>query len=62
MTKLTYKVDGKEYTSYQAAVMAAGTKGKITRVYTPMPEQENPDPVAKAKRLAIMAEKRRVKR
>ncbi len=61
MTKLTYKVDGNEYTSYQAAVAAAGTKSKITRVYTPMPEHESPDPVARAKRMAIMAEKRRAK-
>ena len=42
-TKLTYKVNGEEYTSYQAAVVAAGTKNKITRVYTLVPEIGNLD-------------------
>ena len=43
MTKLTYKVNGEEFTSYQAAVAAAGTKNRITRVYTLVPEIGNLD-------------------
>lgn len=57
-TKLTYKVNGEEYTSYQAAVAAAGAHGKITRVYTPLPNWTSPDPEARARHIAAIKEKR----
>lgn len=57
MTKLTYKVNGVEYSSYNKAVTATkGGRYRLHSIYTPIPEATNVDPEKRVKRVsAIMA-------
>ena len=61
MTKLTYKVNGVEYSSYSKAIAATECgRHRLHSIYTPMPEiGQNVDPEKRAKRIAAIQAKAR---